>query len=145
MKPLFDSYANDSAKPIDDSEYCNSTECVYLAVPIAARSARIEFFVGENEISSTSKINDSTEFARSVLLGGLLGVLWLWFCLLATLIFVVPKYEKTFAENRMAIPRITEWIIEIARWCVKYWYVVVVMIDLESLARGAWRGRLSPP
>src|SRR5437870_2489734 len=56
----------------------------------------------------------------------------------AELLFMVPTYEKLFAEFRMAIPWVTEVTIYASRWVVKYWYVVllfgaVFLLPLVSL------------
>src|SRR5262245_10762424 len=43
-------------------------------------------------------------------------------------VFVVPGYEKTFLDFRMRIPWHAELTIDISRWLVNYWYVVVIML-----------------
>ncbi|MBI3409455.1 MAG: type II secretion system F family protein [Planctomycetes bacterium] len=40
------------------------------------------------------------------------------------MIFIIPKFEKIFADFRMKLPWITEALINTSRWFVKYWYVI---------------------
>ncbi len=40
------------------------------------------------------------------------------------MIFIIPKFEKIFADFRMKLPYITECLIATARWFVKFWYVI---------------------
>src|SRR5437867_1794901 len=40
------------------------------------------------------------------------------------MIFIIPKFEKIFADFRMKLPWITEMLIATSRWFVKYWYVI---------------------
>src|SRR5262249_4786007 len=40
------------------------------------------------------------------------------------MIFIIPKFEKIFADFRMRLPWITEALINTSRWFVKYWYVL---------------------
>lgn len=40
------------------------------------------------------------------------------------MIFIIPKFEKIFADFKMKLPWITEMLIATSRWFVKYWYVI---------------------
>jgi type IV pilus assembly protein PilC len=40
------------------------------------------------------------------------------------MIFIIPKFEKIFADFKMKLPWITEVLISASRWFVKYWYVI---------------------
>jgi type IV pilus assembly protein PilC len=40
------------------------------------------------------------------------------------MIFIIPKFEKIFEDFKMKLPWLTEMLIAVSRWFVKYWYVV---------------------
>ena len=40
------------------------------------------------------------------------------------MIFIIPKFEKIFADFKMKLPWITEALIGTSRWFVQYWYVI---------------------
>jgi type IV pilus assembly protein PilC len=40
------------------------------------------------------------------------------------MIFIIPKFEKIFADFKLKLPWITEVLIATSRWFVKYWYVI---------------------
>jgi type IV pilus assembly protein PilC len=40
------------------------------------------------------------------------------------MIFIIPKFEKIFADFKMKLPWITDMLIACSRWFVKYWYVI---------------------
>ena len=40
------------------------------------------------------------------------------------MIFIIPKFEKIFADFRLKLPFITQVLIDTSRWFVKYWYVL---------------------
>lgn len=40
------------------------------------------------------------------------------------MIFIIPKFEKIFADFKMKLPWLTEMLINTSRWFVKYWYVI---------------------
>jgi type IV pilus assembly protein PilC len=40
------------------------------------------------------------------------------------MIFIIPKFEKIFADFKIKLPWITEQLIATSRWFVKYWYVL---------------------
>jgi type IV pilus assembly protein PilC len=40
------------------------------------------------------------------------------------MIFIIPKFEKIFADFKMKLPWITDVLISASRWFVKYWYVI---------------------
>ncbi|MFO0969310.1 MAG: type II secretion system F family protein [Gemmataceae bacterium] len=43
------------------------------------------------------------------------------------MIFIIPKFEKIFADFRMKLPWLTEMLIGVSRWFVKYWYILPVV------------------
>lgn len=43
------------------------------------------------------------------------------------MIFIIPKFEKIFLEFKMKLPWLTEFLIAVSRWFVKYWYVIPVI------------------
>jgi type IV pilus assembly protein PilC len=40
------------------------------------------------------------------------------------MIFIIPKFEKIFEDFRMKLPWITEMLIAVSRWFVRFWYVL---------------------
>jgi type IV pilus assembly protein PilC len=40
------------------------------------------------------------------------------------MIFIIPKFEKIFADFKMKLPWITDALIATSRWFVKYWYII---------------------
>jgi type IV pilus assembly protein PilC len=40
------------------------------------------------------------------------------------MIFIIPKFEKIFADFKLKLPWITEALINVSRWFVKYWYIL---------------------
>src|SRR5437660_4874770 len=40
------------------------------------------------------------------------------------MIFIIPKFEKIFADFKMRLPWLTEALIDTSRWFVKYWYIL---------------------
>jgi len=40
------------------------------------------------------------------------------------MIFIIPKFEKIFEDFRMKLPWITEMLIGVSRWFVRFWYVL---------------------
>src|SRR5438132_1545276 len=40
------------------------------------------------------------------------------------MLFIIPKFEKIFADFKIKLPWITEMLISTSRWFVKYWYVL---------------------
>src|SRR5260370_28847515 len=58
------------------------------------------------------------------------------------MIFIIPKFEKIFAEFKLKLPWITQTLIDASRWFVKYWYVlplipvaVVLILKLIRLSK----------
>jgi type IV pilus assembly protein PilC len=43
------------------------------------------------------------------------------------MIFIIPKFEKIFLDFKMKLPYLTELLIAISRWFVKYWYVIPIV------------------
>src|SRR5262245_57714988 len=39
------------------------------------------------------------------------------------MIFIIPKFEKIFADFKLKLPFLTVALMDISRWFVKYWYV----------------------
>jgi type IV pilus assembly protein PilC len=40
------------------------------------------------------------------------------------MIFIIPKFEKIFADFKLKLPWLTTTLMETSRWFVKYWYVI---------------------
>src|ERR1051325_5092927 len=40
------------------------------------------------------------------------------------MIFIIPKFEKIFADFKLKLPFITRILIDTSRWFVKFWYVL---------------------
>jgi type IV pilus assembly protein PilC len=40
------------------------------------------------------------------------------------MIFIIPKFEKIFADFKIKLPWLTVTLIDTSRWFVKYWYVI---------------------
>jgi len=40
------------------------------------------------------------------------------------MLFIIPKFEKIFADFKIKLPWLTEQLIATSRWFVKYWYVL---------------------
>src|SRR6516164_4332225 len=40
------------------------------------------------------------------------------------MIFIIPKFEKIFADFKIPLPWITTFLIDTSRWFVKYWYIM---------------------
>lgn len=40
------------------------------------------------------------------------------------MIFIIPKFEKIFEDFRMKLPWITEMLIAVSRWFVRFWYIL---------------------
>src|SRR5205807_2759018 len=40
------------------------------------------------------------------------------------MIFIIPKFEKIFADFKLKLPWITQMLMDTSRWFVKYWYVL---------------------
>jgi type IV pilus assembly protein PilC len=40
------------------------------------------------------------------------------------MIFIIPKFERIFADFKMRLPWLTQALIDTSRWFVKYWYVL---------------------
>src|SRR5689334_1304987 len=60
-----------------------------------------------------------------VLTGAWLLLMVSW---LGQLVLVVPTYEARFAEQQLQLPERTVAALEVSRWAVKYWYVVVLTL-----------------
>lgn len=43
------------------------------------------------------------------------------------MIFIIPKFEKIFLEFKMKLPYLTELLIAISRWFVRFWYVIPII------------------
>jgi type IV pilus assembly protein PilC len=43
------------------------------------------------------------------------------------MIFIIPKFETIFLGFKMKLPYLTELLIAISRWFVKYWYVLPII------------------
>jgi type IV pilus assembly protein PilC len=40
------------------------------------------------------------------------------------MIFIIPKFEKIFADFKLKLPWLTQTLIDTSRWFGKYWYVI---------------------
>ena len=40
------------------------------------------------------------------------------------MIFIIPKFEKIFADFKLKLPWMTQTLMDTSRWFVKYWYVL---------------------
>ncbi|MBX9678454.1 MAG: type II secretion system F family protein [Gemmataceae bacterium] len=40
------------------------------------------------------------------------------------MIFIIPKFEKIFADFKIKLPWITEMLIGVSRWFMRYWYTL---------------------
>ena len=40
------------------------------------------------------------------------------------MIFIIPKFEKIFSEFKLKLPFLTQMLIDMSRWFVRYWYVI---------------------
>jgi type IV pilus assembly protein PilC len=40
------------------------------------------------------------------------------------MIFIIPKFEKIFADFKLKLPFMTQMLMDMSRWFVKYWYVI---------------------
>jgi type IV pilus assembly protein PilC len=40
------------------------------------------------------------------------------------MIFIIPKFEKIFADFKLKLPFMTQMLMDTSRWFVKYWYVI---------------------
>ena len=65
---------------------------------------------------------------RSLLITGILVVLSLGLCLawFWQMIFVIPEYERMFADFRVRVPAFTEATISLTRVFVKFWFVLLI-------------------
>src|SRR5438105_4608797 len=44
--------------------------------------------------------------------------------LLFIMIYIIPKFEKIFADFKLKLPWMTQTLMDTSRWFVKYWYVI---------------------
>jgi type IV pilus assembly protein PilC len=40
------------------------------------------------------------------------------------MVFIIPKFEKIFADFKLKLPWMTTTLMETSRWFVKYWYII---------------------
>src|SRR5438045_6486243 len=40
------------------------------------------------------------------------------------MIKIVPEFRKIFVEFGLTLPAMTELLVNISAWCVKYWYLI---------------------
>src|ERR1700736_3727942 len=40
------------------------------------------------------------------------------------MIFIIPKFEKIFSDFKLKLPFMTQMLMDMSRWFVKYWYVI---------------------
>jgi type II secretory pathway component PulF len=58
----------------------------------------------------------------------------LWIAVAGVLQFVVPFYEKVFADFKLQLPAVSAAIIAVSRWCVKYPYVLPLPLGMVIAA-----------
>lgn len=46
------------------------------------------------------------------------------------MIFIIPKFEKIFHDFKMRLPYLTEALIHVSRWCIKYPYLLFLVAVL---------------
>ena len=72
---------------------------------------------------NASSANSPASLAITILLVVLslaLCLAWIW-----QMMFVIPEYERLFANFRMRVPAFTQATINFSRFFVKYWYILV--------------------
>src|SRR5438105_4921933 len=40
------------------------------------------------------------------------------------MVYIIPKFEKIFADFQMKLPALTEGLMSVSRWFASYWYVI---------------------
>ena len=72
---------------------------------------------------NASSANSPASLAITILLVVLslaLCLAWIW-----QMMFVIPEYERLFAEFRMRVPAFTQVTIDCSRLFVEFWYILV--------------------
>src|SRR5437773_11868765 len=73
-------------------------------------------------------VNDPIRHASVAITVAFVGLsLALFLTWLSLMIFIVPGFERTFMDFRMRVPYLTELTINVSRWGVKYWYVLLIV------------------
>jgi type II secretory pathway component PulF len=60
----------------------------------------------------------------------------LWAAWVAVMLYLVPRYERTFTDFRLKLPWATEFALDASRWVAKYWYVLQMSLGLLLVAQG---------
>jgi heme/copper-type cytochrome/quinol oxidase subunit 2 len=74
----------------------------------------------------------------------LLMVIWgalsliLWLGVAGQMVFIVPRFEKLFADFKMKTPLMTQWVIVDFWWVVPAFAVAVLLACLATRSRWAW-------
>src|ERR1043166_3370351 len=63
-----------------------------------------------------------------------LAALVLWLVAIGELVWMVPFFERMFADFKMRLPDSTEAIIGASRWCVKYFLVLPLVFTILAVA-----------
>jgi type II secretory pathway component PulF len=66
----------------------------------------------------------------------------LWIMIVAWLVFVVPEFERIFADFKMRVPLGTDAIIACSRWCMKYPYVLPMPLAMIGVSTWLIRHRV---
>ena len=61
-----------------------------------------------------------------------------WLMVAAELVFLVPLFERIFADFRLRVPDATSAVIDVSRWFVKYWYVLPMPFGILAVAVAAF-------
>jgi type II secretory pathway component PulF len=78
----------------------------------------------------TRPIIATRSIAVTILLVGISQMLFLaWF---GTMLFLVPGFERDFADLKLKLPYATELTIAGSRWTVKYWYVAIAGLAMSG-------------
>lgn len=75
-----------------------------------------------------------------LLLIGVSGVVsfLLWLPVVAQLVFVVPRFERTFGEFKMKLPLLTELVIHHSRWAVPAIAIAALLVCISLGRRSRW-------
>jgi type II secretory pathway component PulF len=75
--------------------------------------------------------------ASVVVTGGLV----LWVAAGAVLVFVVPDYERAFADQGLELRAPMQWTLAAARWGRRYWYVPGLLVPMAVVLSWLLRHR----
>ena len=61
----------------------------------------------------------------------------LWLAVVVAMLFVVPHFERTFADFAVRLPHVTEAAVLASRWFTRYWYVALLAAFVAGPALAA--------